>query len=133
MIIDFKIVLIKGLEIFLVVEVLVGLCVNEVCYFWNKFKVVYEIFLVLDYLELMVDINYFLKNECNFVFVVKFLEILQFFLENCILWIYVFYEDGLVINILYELDNFKKRVVGLKLLDGMDIFIELVDKFKFVC
>ena len=34
-------------------------------------------------------------------------------------------------HILYELDNPKKRAVGLKLSDGMDIPIELADKFKF--
>ena len=59
------------------------------------------------------------------------LEISQLFLENRILWTHVFYEDGLAINILYELDNPKKRAVGLKLSDGMDIPIELADKFKF--
>ena len=45
-------------------------------------------------------------------------------------WAYVFYESGLSINVLYELDNPKKRAVGFKLSDGMDVPAEL-SKFKF--
>ena len=124
MIIDFKTVSTKGLETSPVAEALAGLRANEARYFWNKFK-------VSDYPELMADINHLLKNERNLVFAAKPLEISQLFLENRILWTHVFYEDGLAINILYELDNPKKRAVGLKLSDGMDIPIELADKFKF--
>ena len=131
MIIDFKTVSTKGLETSPVAEALAGLRANEARYFWNKSKVAYETFPVSDYPELMADINHLLKNERNLVFAAKPLEISQLFLENRILWTHVFYEDGLAINILYELDNPKKRAVGLKLSDGMDIPIELADKFKF--
>ncbi|HEO8172159.1 TPA: phage tail protein [Streptococcus agalactiae] len=131
MIIDFKTVSTKGLETSPVAEALAGLRANEARYFWNKFKVAYETFPVSDYPELMADINHLLKNERNLVFAAKPLEISQLFLENRILWTHVFYEDGLAINILYELDNPKKRAVDLKLSDGMDIPIELADKFKF--
>jgi hypothetical protein len=42
----------------------------------------------------------------------------------------VFYESGLSINVLYTLDDPKKRAVGFKLSDGMDVPAEL-GKFKF--
>ncbi|MGM2853803.1 phage tail protein, partial [Bacillus cereus group sp. Bce028] len=44
---------------------------------------------------------------------------------------YVFYEDGLVINVMYTVDNRKKRAVGFKLSDGMEVPTELAEKFKF--
>ena len=45
-------------------------------------------------------------------------------------WTYVFYESGLSINVLYTLDDAKKRAVGFKLSEGMDVPAEL-GKFKF--
>jgi hypothetical protein len=42
----------------------------------------------------------------------------------------VFYESGLSINVLYPLDDPKKRAVGFKLSDGMDVPDEL-SSFKF--
>ncbi|MEN9693580.1 MAG: hypothetical protein RLZZ330_1224, partial [Actinomycetota bacterium] len=50
--------------------------------------------------------------------------------EN-ILWTYLFYESGLSINVLYTLNDPKKRAVGFKLSDGMEIPDELSSKFKF--
>lgn len=44
---------------------------------------------------------------------------------------YVFYESGLSINVMYTIDNPKKRAVGFKLSDGMDIPAELAERFKF--
>lgn len=44
---------------------------------------------------------------------------------------YVFYEDGLVVNIMYAVDDPKKRAVGFKLSEGMEIPAELAGKFKF--
>jgi len=42
----------------------------------------------------------------------------------------VFYESGLSINVLYTIDDPKKRAVGFKLSDGMEIPEEL-SSFKF--
>ncbi|HYA53934.1 MAG TPA: phage tail protein, partial [Streptosporangiaceae bacterium] len=42
-----------------------------------------------------------------------------------------FYESGLSINVLYPLDDPKKRAVGFKLSDGMDVPAELASQFKF--
>ena len=43
----------------------------------------------------------------------------------------MFYESGLSINVLYTLDNPKKRAVGFKLSDGMEVPEELATRFKF--
>ena len=49
-----------------------------------------------------------------------------------ITWVYVFYEDGLSINVLYPLDDPSKRAIGFKLSEGMEIPAELeAAKFKF--
>jgi hypothetical protein len=44
---------------------------------------------------------------------------------------YVFYEDGLVVNVMYAIDDPKKRAVGFKLSDGTEVPKELEGKFKF--
>jgi hypothetical protein len=45
-------------------------------------------------------------------------------------WDYVFYENGLSVNVMWEHDNPKKHAVGFKLSDGMDVPEEL-SSFKF--
>lgn len=131
MIVDFKNVSTEGLETSPVSESLAGLRANEARYIFNKFKREFETFPVSDKSELMSDIEDLLKRERDIVFSTKPLEIAQMLLENNILWTWVFYKNGLSINILYEIDNPKKRAVGLKLSDGMEIPEELSSKFKF--
>ena len=43
----------------------------------------------------------------------------------------MFYESGLSINVMYSVDDPKKRAVGFKLSDGMDVPAELAERFKF--
>ena len=43
---------------------------------------------------------------------------------------YVFYESGLSINVMYTIEDSKKRAVGFKLSDGMQVPAELAS-FKF--
>ena len=57
------------------------------------------------------------------------MEATDFQVEN-IRWPEVFYESGLAINVLYTLDDPKKRAVGFKLSEGMEIPEEL-SQFKF--
>mgnify|MGYP000703698733 FL=1 len=129
--IDFKNVSRQGLDSSPVAESLAGLRANEARYFWNKFKVDFETQPISERAELMADIEDLLKRERDLVFAARPLEIAQLFLEDRILWTHVFYEDGLAINVLYELDNPKKRAVGLKLSDGMEVPSELEGRFKF--
>jgi len=44
---------------------------------------------------------------------------------------YVFYESGLSINVMYGLEDGKKRAVGFKLSEGMEVPEELASRFKF--
>ena len=74
-----------------------------------------------------------MKEERDLVFAAKSLEISLNYLGEEIIWTYVFYEGGLAIDVLCKLNNPKKRAVGLKRSDRMDIPAELVDQFKFAC
>ncbi|MGG0120903.1 phage tail protein [Bacillus cereus group sp. BfR-BA-01361] len=129
-IVDFKNVTTVGLESSPIVEALAGLRAHEARYFMNKYK--HEFIVVpasasqktLDY------VNRILKEERDIEFGAKPLETSYFQVEN-IKFAYVFYEDGLVINVMYTLDNPKKRAVGFKLSDGMEVPTELAEKFKF--
>lgn len=131
MIVDFNNVSVEGLESSPHALALAGLRANEVRYIWNKFKTPFKTYPVSEKIELMEEIEDLLQRERDIVFSSKPLEIAQLYLEGDILWTWVFYEDGLAINILYECNNPKKRAVGLKLSEGMEIPEPLESKFKF--
>jgi hypothetical protein len=44
---------------------------------------------------------------------------------------YVFYESGLSINVMYTVADPKKRAIGFKLSEGMEVPAELASRFKF--
>jgi len=44
---------------------------------------------------------------------------------------YVIYESGLVLNVMYTLEDGGKRAVGFKLSQGMEVPEELASRFKF--
>ncbi|MBD3920381.1 phage tail protein [Paenibacillus sp. PR3] len=128
--VDFKNVSTVGLESSPVAEALAGLRANEARYFMNKYK---HEFTVVPASESQADMDYvnkILKEERNIEFAAKPLETSRFQVEN-IDWTYVFYEDGLSVNVLYTIDDPKKRAVGFKLSDGMEVPKELEEKFKF--
>jgi hypothetical protein len=77
------------------------------------------------------DIKYLYPSplERDIEFAAKPLETSRFQVEN-IKFAYVFYEDGLVVNVMYTVDDPKKRAVGFKLSEGMEVPKEL-GKFKF--
>lgn len=64
------------------------------------------------------------------VFPYKPLEVSEFEVEGT-KWSFVFYENGLEVNVLYSLEPGSKRAVGFKLTDGMEIPKEFEGKFKF--
>jgi hypothetical protein len=70
-----------------------------------------------------------LKEERGIVVSARPLEATAFQVEN-IRMAYVFYENGLSINVMYTIDELGKRAVGFKLSDGMEIPAEL-GAFKF--
>ena len=129
-IVDFKNVSTAGLESSPVAEALAGLRANEARYFMNKYKHEFTVVPASESQESLQYVNRILKEERDIEFAAKPLETSQFQVEN-IKWTYVFYEDGLSVNVMYTVDNPKKRAVGFKLSEGMEIPKELAEKFKF--
>ncbi|MBP3966671.1 phage tail protein [Paenibacillus lignilyticus] len=127
--VDFKNVSTVGLETSPVAGALAGLRANEARYFMNKYKHDFTVVPASESQETLDYVNRVLKEERNIVFTAKPLETSYFQVEN-IRWAFVFYEDGLGINVLYTVDDPKKRAVGFKLSEGMEVPAEL-GKFKF--
>jgi hypothetical protein len=71
-----------------------------------------------------------LKEERGIVLSSRPVEATTFRVEN-IRIAYVFYESGLSINVTYTVDNPKKRAVGFKLSEGMEVPAALASRFKF--
>ncbi|QWH38355.1 phage tail protein [Bacillus mycoides] len=129
-IVDFKNVTTVGLESSPIAEALAGLRAHEARYFMNKYKHEFTVVPASENEETLDYVNCVLKEERDIEFAAKPLETSLFQVEN-IKFAYVFYEDGLAVNVMYTLDNPKKRAVGFKLSDGMEIPKELEEKFKF--
>ncbi|MCL4338679.1 phage tail protein [Patescibacteria group bacterium] len=128
-IVDFINVSTVGLESSPVAKALAGLRANEARYFMNKYNHKFTVVPAIESKETLDYVNKILKEERDIEFVAKPLETSRFQVKN-IKWTYVFYEDGLGVNILYTVDDPKKRAVGFKLSEGMEIPKEL-GKFKF--
>lgn len=128
--VDFKNVSSVGLESSPVAEALAGLRANEARYFMNKYKHEFVVMPADESQEIIEYVHRILREERNIEFSAKPLETSRFEAGN-IKWSYVFYEDGLEVNVMYTLDNPKKRAVGFKLSEGMEIPKELEEKFKF--
>lgn len=130
-VVDFKNVSTVGLESSPVAEALAGLRANEARYFMNKYKHVFTVEPASESQESLDYVNRILKEERGIEFAAKPLETSFFQVEN-IRWAFVFYEDGLGVNVMYTLDDPKKRAVGFKLSEGMEVPKELEEKkFKF--
>lgn len=129
MTIDFNNVTIKGLESSPVAEALAGLRANEARYFMNKYNTEFNVTPAGESVETITWVHKILNEERGILIGSRPLETATMLVEN-IKWVFVFYENGLGINVLYPLDNPKKRAVGFKLSEGMDIPKEL-EKFKF--
>ena len=129
-IVDFKNVSTVGLESSPVAEALAGLRANEARYFMNKYKHEFTVIPASESRETIDYVNRILKLERDIEVAAKPLETSRFQVEN-IDWTYIIYEDGLEVNVMYTIDNPKKRAVGFKLSEGMEVPKELEGKFKF--
>ena len=127
--VDFVNVSTAGLETSPVAEALAGLRANEARYFKNKYDVVFatepaaQVKSLVDYVSKVL-------LERDIVIASKPLEATEMLIDT-VRWTYVFYESGLSINVLYDLEPGGKRAVGFKLSMGMDVPEELASKFKF--
>ncbi|MFP4975234.1 phage tail protein [Paenibacillus sp. CN-4] len=129
--VDFKEVSTAGLESSPVADALAGLRANEARYFMNKYKHEFTVTPASESQETLDYVSRILKEERGIEFAAKPLETARFQVEN-IKWAFVFYEDGLGVNVMYTVDDPKKRAVGFKLSEGMEIPKELEEKkFKF--
>jgi hypothetical protein len=129
-VVDFENVSTAGLESSPVADALAGLRANEARYFWNKYKHQFAIEPVAESGDTLDYVERVLKDERDLEFAARPLETSRFEVEG-IRWAYVFYEDGLEVNVMYTIDDPKKRAVGFKLSEGMDVPKELEGKFKF--
>jgi hypothetical protein len=128
--VDFNSVSTVGLESSPVAGALAGLRANEARYFKNKYDHVFTVE-PADNARATIDwVHRILKEERDIVISSRPLEATSFQVEN-IRIAYVFYENGLSINVMYTVDGPKKRAVGFKLSDGMEVPSELASRFKF--
>jgi hypothetical protein len=128
--VDFNTVSTVGLESSPVAAALAGLRANEARYFKNKYNHVFTVRAASEDQATVDWLQRILKEERDIVIASRPLEVSAFQVEN-IRMAYVFYESGLSINVMYTIDDAKKRAVGFKLSDGMDVPTELASKFKF--
>jgi len=128
--VDFNTVSTVGLESSPVDVALAGLRANEARYFKNKYNHVFTVEPASD-AQLTIDwVHGILKEERDIIISSRPLEASAFQIEN-IRMAYVFYESGLSINVMYTVDDPKKRAVGFKLSEGMEVPAELASRFKF--
>ena len=128
--VDFNSVSTVGLESSPVAAALAGLRANEARYFKNKYDHVFTVEAASDAKPTIDWVHRILKEERDIVISSRPLEATAFQVEN-IRMAYVFYENGLSINVMYTVDDGGKRAVGFKLSEGMEVPAELASRFKF--
>jgi hypothetical protein len=127
--VDFNSVSTVGLESSPVATALAGLRANEARYFKNKYDHVFTVEPASDAEQTIEWVHQILKEERDIVISSPPLDATAFQVEN-IRMAYIFYESGLSINVMYTVDDAKKRAVGFKLSEGMEVPAEL-SSFKF--
>ncbi|HLI54373.1 MAG TPA: phage tail protein [Acidimicrobiales bacterium] len=128
--VDFEKVSTEGLESSPVAEALAGLRANEARYFKNKYDHVFTVEPAAEARDVVDYVHRILAEQRDIVISSRPLEATAFQVGN-VKMAYVFYESGLSVNVMYTVDDPKKRAVGFKLSDGMDVPPELADRFKF--
>ena len=128
--VDFHTVSTVGVESSPVAAPLAGLRANEARYFKNKYDHVFTVEPAGEAKTTIDWVHQILREERGIVISSRPLEATAFQVEN-IRIAYVFYESGLSINVMYTVDDPKRRAVGFKLSEGMDVPEELASRFKF--
>ena len=130
MVVDFEEVSSAGLESSPVANALAGLRANEARYFMNKYKHAFTVVPAGESRDTLDYVSRILREEREIEFAARPLETSRFQVEG-IRFAHVFYEDGLEVNVMYAIDDPKKRAVGFKLAEGMEVPEELAGTFKF--
>lgn len=128
--VDFDTVSTAGLESSPVAPALAGLRAHEARYFKTKYNHVFTVEPAAEASKAIAWVERILKEERDIVISSPPLEATAFQIEN-IRMAYVFYASGLAINVMYTIDDPKKRAVGFKLSEGMEVPAELAPRFKF--
>jgi hypothetical protein len=128
--VDFNDVSTVGLESSPVAAALAGLRAHEARYFKNKYDHVFTVEPASDSKAAIDWVHRILEEERDLVISSRPLEATAFEVEN-IRIAYVFYESGLSINVMYTIEDAKKRAVGFKLSEGLEVPTELASRFKF--
>src|SRR5438128_10933600 len=128
--VDFNTVSTVGLESSPVAAALAGLRAHEARYFKNKYDHVFTVEPASKTKKTIDWVNCILAEERDIVISSRPLEASAFQIENVRI-AYVFYENGLSINVMYTVDDPKERAVGFKLSEGMEVPAELASRFKF--
>jgi hypothetical protein len=128
--VDFNTVSTVGLESSPVAAALAGLRANEARFLRNKFDHIFTVEPASKAKTAIDWVHRILKEERDIVISSRPLEATTFQVQN-IRMAYVFYESGLSINVMYTVDDPKKRAVGFKLCEGMEVPAELASRFKF--
>ena len=129
-VVDFVDVSTIGLESSPVVDALAGLRANEARYFKNKYDHDFTVAPAAQAEDVVQYVHHILEAERGIVIASPVLEATRFEVEG-LRMAYLFYESGLSINVMYTVDDPKKRAVGFKLSDGMEVPEELAHRFKF--
>jgi hypothetical protein len=128
--IDFENVSLEGLETSPVSKSLAGLRANESRYFKNKYNHDFTVSPAAKSKEVLEYVNNILLRERNIKISSKPLDTSNFIVAD-LKFTYIFYESGLSVNVMYSITDPKKRAVGFKLSEGMEVPKELDEKFKF--
>jgi hypothetical protein len=128
--VDFNTVSTVGLESSPVAAALAGLRAHEARYFKTKYNHVFTVEPAAKAKTAIAWVERILKEERDIVISSRPLEATAFQIEN-IRMAYVFYGSGLAINVMYTIDDPKKRAVGFKLSEGMEVPAEFAPRFKF--
>lgn len=128
--VDWKAVSTTGLESSPHAEALAGLRANEARYFRTKYDHAFTVEPAAKANDVVDWVHGILASERDLTITARPLEATAFRVED-LKMAYVFYEDGLSINVMYHVDDPKKRAVGFKLSDGMEVPAELATRFKF--
>lgn len=109
---------------------LAGIRTNEARYFMENFNHEFKVVPAGEDPRALSYVENILKVEQDIVFTAKPLEVSAFKIDD-LKFAYVFYEDGLVVNVMYSVDDPDNRAVGFKLSEGMEVPKELDGKFEF--
>lgn len=128
--VDFTTVSTAGLETSPVAESLAGLRAHEARYYRNKYDHDFVVEPAAEAESTVAWVHRILDAERDLTIASRPLEASEFDVADMHM-AYVFYESGLAINVMYPKDDPKKRAVGFKLAEGMEVPEELASRFKF--